>query len=199
MLPLLPVLAWVIGGADLLGVLGFELIKWLEKNKGTILLTGQIEAGKDAVLNALLGNKFSQNYEATPTRSEAETSSKNFTYTIINISGNPKFNKEKEKIKSELQNLKQKESDRHIIYIYIFDILKYELNKSQILAEIKNATKEANERSFIPKIIATRGDKMDLNKQKELKNEIRQNGADIEIFDMTRVGKDEIFSFLERT
>ncbi|WP_280525194.1 hypothetical protein [Campylobacter mucosalis] len=39
---------------------------------------------------------------------------------------------------------------------------------------------------------------MDLNKQKELKNEIRQNGADLEIFDMTRVSKDEIFSFLER-
>lgn len=163
MLPLLPFvpawLIWVIMAA----LFGLSLAELIKKIKA-ILLTGQIEAGKDAVLNALLGNNFSQNYEATPTRTDTEASSKKFTYTIINISGNPKFNKEKEKIKSELQNLKQKESDRLIIYIYIFDILKYGLNKAQILAEIKNATKEAKERSFIPKIIATRGDKMDLNK-----------------------------------
>ncbi|KEA46253.1 hypothetical protein CR66_03425 [Campylobacter mucosalis] len=108
MLPLLPLLpAWVIW-AIIVALFGLSLAALIKKNKGTILLTGQMEAGKDAVLNALLGNNFSQNYEATPTKIDTEALSKNFTYTIINISGNPKFNKEKEKIKSELQNFKTK-------------------------------------------------------------------------------------------
>lgn len=178
--------------------LSFLIVLLLQKNKGTILLTGQTESGKDTLLHILKGEGFSQSYSATPSKEEQEVSSDNLSYILINISGNKQFNKQKEKIKNELEKLKTKESQRKIIYVYIFDILKFKEDNTLISAEINNALKEAESRNFKAKIIATRGDKIDQGEKEILTNQIRQGGADFAIFDMTTLDKKQAFDFLEK-
>lgn len=193
---MLPMIIWI----TLILILGRGLVALLKKNQGTILLTGQTEAGKDTLLHILKDEGFSQEYRATPMQtSDDEVSSEKLDYTIINISGNKDFNNEKEKIKKELKELKEKEHERDIIYVYIFNILEFKKDDKLIVAEIKNAIKESKSRDFRTKIIASRGDRISYQEKIDLENRIKQIGADFAIFDMTNISKKEAFDFLERS
>ncbi|WP_103638654.1 hypothetical protein [Campylobacter concisus] len=161
------------------------------------MLTGDPGSGKDTLLNTLLGKGFQKEYRATPKDEKYEVSSE-IDYTIINLAGHKKFAKRKEEIKNDLQELKNKEQDRKIIYIYMFNVLDFINNDKLIIAQIENAKKESEEREFTSKIIGTRGDKIDKNIKPEIENRLRKEGYDAIVFDMTKVSKDEVFNFLER-
>lgn len=193
MIPLIPWFGWVI----LAAIFGGTIAVLLKKNKGTILLTGEPGSGKDTLLNTLLGKGFQKEYRATPKDEKYEVSSE-IDYTIINLAGHKKFTKRKEEIKNDLQELKNKEQDRKIIYIYMFNVLDFINNDKLIIAQIENAKKESEEREFTSKIIGTRGDKIDKNIKPEIENRLRKEGYDAIVFDMTKVSKDEVFNFLER-
>lgn len=174
------------------------LIDWFKeffcKYKGCILLTGQQESGKDTLLSILLGKGFPQEHRATIKEEEH----KNSGYKIINIPGNSKALKEKERLKNNLQELKKSKPNINIIYVYMFDVSDFIKDNKLIMAQIQNAKKESDERNFIAKIIGTRGDMTEKKEQLKIENKLRNEGYDAIIFDMTKISKDEAFNFLER-
>lgn len=183
---------------------------WLDSKENIIALDGKSMSGKDTLINILSNKGFTKKHKATPDnqmlKMEIKYGNTEFAVTEFhNVSGADKANNQKAELRKKI--FSDEYSSKNIYFIYLFDAQLYRDNpteKKDIQADIKAFLKQINSINSKPgrekkinfRVLGTRGDKFAEKDKENIENQIRQLGAECEIFDMTKTKTEHLMPFI---
>ena len=159
------------------------------RQNDTILLCGEVAAGKSSIINWLVNGNFkADSHDATVKRKKHEVSSILKTYDIYDTSGS--FNEDTEGLKERLLN------EKSVINVYVFDIskLKDKEFSDRIDSGIKLCKDEADKHGWKVFVIGTHAAESGLSADeiKEQKNRIKIDlNVDCEFYELDPAQREE--------